>query len=77
MSSQCLPFPVSVLCHADLTEVDAVVLHAGTNNLEGICDNILQLERTLRQHRQLILEAQATYPGLPIVISAVLPRFDE
>ena len=56
--------------------VDAVVLHVGTNELTHITDNIRRLPATLEQHKLLIRQAKEAYPGVPVVVSAILPRYD-
>lgn len=68
---------LSVLAEVDPVEVDAVIVHVATNHLEAICNDIRHLDRTLDQHHRLIREAQDTYPGVPLIVSGVLPRFDE
>lgn len=56
--------------------VDAVLVHVGTNHLKDIVDNYWKLDGILEDHRRLVLEIKAVYPGLPVVVSAILPRYD-
>lgn len=55
---------------------DVVVLHVGTNHLQSISEDIRQLDQTLEQHQRLIQETRDAYPGLPVVVAAILPRYD-
>ena len=65
-----------MLAESHPEDVDALVLHVGTNHLEAIADDIRHLERTLHQHQRLILEAKEVYSGGPVVVSGILPRYD-
>ncbi len=58
-------------------DTDAIILHVGTNHLQRIVDNIRQLEPTLLQHVQLVQHLQQLYPGIPVLVSEILPRFDQ
>ena len=66
-----------MLAEVEPKVVDAVLLHVATNNMAAIWSDIRRLEPTLLQHRRLIQDAKDAYPGVPIIVSGVLPRYDE
>jgi len=45
--------------------------------MAAIWSDIRRLEPTLLQHRRLIQDAKDAYPGVPIIVSGILPRYDE
>ncbi len=55
---------------------DGVVLHVGTNHLEDIWNDIRVLKPTIKAHCKLVAVLQETFPGTPVIISPILPRFD-
>jgi len=46
------------------------------NHLEDITEDIRELDHTLSQHQELVRETREVYPGVPVVVSAILPRCD-
>ena len=55
---------------------DAVVLHVGTNDLTYIKENPAQLNRTVKQHVQLVQLLKQRYKGTTIMVSLILNRID-
>ena len=44
-------------------------------HLQIISNDIRRLDQTIDQHRRLIQETQEMYPGVPLAVSIVLPRY--
>lgn len=67
----------SVVEAATPSDVDAVLVHVGTNHLPDIVDDGRLLLTTVQQHLRLVSRVSERYPGVPVLVSAIIPSFDD
>ena len=72
-------FPLKVVEERDdaLTPPTAVIIHAGTNDLERLLPNPWILRDVIQEHISLVRLVRETYPRAKIIVSDILDRTDE